>query len=57
VSSVGVVVRPQFAPEQLRAVAEAADAGADAVILQPTSDADPIEFARFAGEQVRPLLT
>lgn len=34
-----------------------ADAGADTVVLQPTVDADPAEFARFAGEQVRPLLT
>ena len=33
-----------------------AAAGVDAVILQPVADADPIEYARFAGEQVRPLL-
>ncbi len=33
-----------------------ADAGADTVVLQPTADADPAEFARFAGEHVRPLL-
>jgi hypothetical protein len=33
-----------------------ADAGADAVILQPRADDDPAEFARFAGEEVRPLL-
>jgi alkanesulfonate monooxygenase SsuD/methylene tetrahydromethanopterin reductase-like flavin-dependent oxidoreductase (luciferase family) len=33
-----------------------ADAGADAVILQPTADEDPVAFARFVGEQVRPLL-
>jgi hypothetical protein len=33
-----------------------ADAGADAVILQPTADEDPVQFARFVGEQVRPLL-
>ncbi len=32
------------------------DAGADAVVLQPTADEDPVAFARFAGEQVRPLL-
>jgi alkanesulfonate monooxygenase SsuD/methylene tetrahydromethanopterin reductase-like flavin-dependent oxidoreductase (luciferase family) len=31
-----------------------ADSGADAVILQPTADEDPVEFARFVGEQVRP---
>jgi alkanesulfonate monooxygenase SsuD/methylene tetrahydromethanopterin reductase-like flavin-dependent oxidoreductase (luciferase family) len=33
-----------------------ADAGADAVILQPTGDDDPVAYARFAGEQVRPRL-
>jgi len=33
-----------------------AAAGVDAVILQPVADADPVEYARFAGEQVRPLL-
>lgn len=33
-----------------------ADAGADAVVLQPTADEDPVAFARFAGEQVRPLI-
>ena len=33
-----------------------AEAGADAVALQPTADEDPVAFARFAGEQVRPLL-
>lgn len=33
-----------------------AEAGADAVVLQPTADEDPVEFARFAGEQVRPLI-
>lgn len=32
------------------------EAGADAVVLQPTADEDPVAFARFAGEQVRPLL-
>jgi alkanesulfonate monooxygenase SsuD/methylene tetrahydromethanopterin reductase-like flavin-dependent oxidoreductase (luciferase family) len=33
-----------------------ADAGADAVILQPRAEDDPVEFARFAGAEVRPLL-
>jgi alkanesulfonate monooxygenase SsuD/methylene tetrahydromethanopterin reductase-like flavin-dependent oxidoreductase (luciferase family) len=33
-----------------------ADAGADAVVLQPTADDDPVAFARFVGEQVRPLV-
>jgi alkanesulfonate monooxygenase SsuD/methylene tetrahydromethanopterin reductase-like flavin-dependent oxidoreductase (luciferase family) len=33
-----------------------ADAGADAVILQPRAEDDPVEFARFAGSEVRPLL-
>ena len=32
------------------------EAGADTVVLQPTADADPAGFARFTGEQVRPLL-
>jgi hypothetical protein len=32
------------------------DAGADAVVLQPRDDDDPVAYARFAGEQVRPLL-
>ena len=39
------------------AVRRWADAGADTVLLQPTADADPAEFARFAGDQVRPLLS
>jgi alkanesulfonate monooxygenase SsuD/methylene tetrahydromethanopterin reductase-like flavin-dependent oxidoreductase (luciferase family) len=38
------------------AVRRWAEAGADAVILQPTADQDPVGFARFAGEQVRPRL-
>jgi len=38
------------------AVRRWAEAGADTVVLQPTSDADPAEFARFAGQDVRPLL-
>jgi alkanesulfonate monooxygenase SsuD/methylene tetrahydromethanopterin reductase-like flavin-dependent oxidoreductase (luciferase family) len=33
-----------------------AGAGADAVILQPRADEDLVAYARFAGEQVRPLL-
>ena len=37
-------------------VAHRAAAGADAVILQPTGQDDPIAYARFAGEQVRPLV-
>ena len=39
------------------AVRRWADAGADAVILQPAEDEDPVAYARFAGEQVRPLLS
>lgn len=38
------------------AVRRWADAGAYAVILQPPPDEDPVAFARFAGEQVRPRL-
>jgi alkanesulfonate monooxygenase SsuD/methylene tetrahydromethanopterin reductase-like flavin-dependent oxidoreductase (luciferase family) len=34
-----------------------ADAGADTVVLEPTDDdPDPIEFIRFVGAEVRPLL-
>ncbi|WP_280266590.1 LLM class flavin-dependent oxidoreductase [Nocardia wallacei] len=39
------------------AVARLADAGADTVILQPTADADPVEFVRFAAAEVRPLVS
>ncbi|WP_242577198.1 LLM class flavin-dependent oxidoreductase [Streptomyces sp. A10(2020)] len=39
------------------AVVELAEAGATAVILQPTSDEpDPEGFVRFAAERVRPLV-
>ncbi|GAA2549141.1 hypothetical protein GCM10010295_39870 [Streptomyces intermedius] len=39
------------------AVVELAEAGATAVILQPTSDEpDPEGFVRFPAEQVRPLV-
>jgi len=38
------------------AVRRWADAGADAVVLQTTADDDPVEYARFVGEQVRPRL-
>jgi alkanesulfonate monooxygenase SsuD/methylene tetrahydromethanopterin reductase-like flavin-dependent oxidoreductase (luciferase family) len=39
-----------------RAVRDWADAGADAVVLQPTpDDPDPEGFVRFVAEQVRPL--
>jgi alkanesulfonate monooxygenase SsuD/methylene tetrahydromethanopterin reductase-like flavin-dependent oxidoreductase (luciferase family) len=38
------------------AVGRWADAGADAVVLQPRADDDPVAFARFAGEQVGPRL-
>jgi alkanesulfonate monooxygenase SsuD/methylene tetrahydromethanopterin reductase-like flavin-dependent oxidoreductase (luciferase family) len=38
------------------AVRRWADAGADAVILQPTAADDPVAYARFAGEQVQPRL-
>lgn len=37
-------------------VRELAAAGVDAVVLESPADTDPIAFARFAGEQVRPLL-
>jgi alkanesulfonate monooxygenase SsuD/methylene tetrahydromethanopterin reductase-like flavin-dependent oxidoreductase (luciferase family) len=33
-----------------------ADAGADAVVLQPLADDDPVRFARFVGGQVRPRI-
>jgi alkanesulfonate monooxygenase SsuD/methylene tetrahydromethanopterin reductase-like flavin-dependent oxidoreductase (luciferase family) len=39
-----------------RAVSDWAEAGADAVVLQPAADDDPIAFARFAAEEVRPRL-
>jgi alkanesulfonate monooxygenase SsuD/methylene tetrahydromethanopterin reductase-like flavin-dependent oxidoreductase (luciferase family) len=39
-----------------RAVRRWGEAGADAVILQPRAEDDPVEFARFAGLEVRPLL-
>jgi alkanesulfonate monooxygenase SsuD/methylene tetrahydromethanopterin reductase-like flavin-dependent oxidoreductase (luciferase family) len=38
------------------AVRRWADAGADAVVLQPPGDDDPVAYARFAGEQICPLL-
>jgi alkanesulfonate monooxygenase SsuD/methylene tetrahydromethanopterin reductase-like flavin-dependent oxidoreductase (luciferase family) len=38
------------------AVARWAAAGADAVILQPPAGDDPVAFARFVAEEVRPLL-
>ena len=38
------------------AVGRWAAAGADAVALQPVTGDDPVAFARFVGEQVRPLL-
>ena len=44
------------AAEVAAAVRSWAEAGADAVILQPTAADDPVAYARFAGEQVRPLL-
>ncbi|NUS30617.1 MAG: LLM class flavin-dependent oxidoreductase, partial [Streptomyces sp.] len=40
-----------------KAVQRLAEAGADAVILQPTGDEpDPEGFVRFAAEEVRPLV-
>jgi alkanesulfonate monooxygenase SsuD/methylene tetrahydromethanopterin reductase-like flavin-dependent oxidoreductase (luciferase family) len=33
-----------------------ADAGADTVVLQPVADEDPVAYARFVGEQIRPLV-
>ena len=58
----GLEPRPEFgvagdAGAIAAAVRRWAEAGADAVILQPRAEDDPIEFARFAGEQVRPLLS
>lgn len=38
------------------AVRRWSDAGADTVVLQPAADDDPVAYARFAGEQVCPLL-
>ena len=38
------------------AVRRWADAGADTVVLEPADDDDPVAYARFAGEQIRPLL-
>ncbi|RFU82264.1 LLM class flavin-dependent oxidoreductase [Streptomyces triticagri] len=46
------------AAEIAEAVLALADAGADTVVLQPTADEpDPEGFVRFAGEQVRPLVS
>jgi alkanesulfonate monooxygenase SsuD/methylene tetrahydromethanopterin reductase-like flavin-dependent oxidoreductase (luciferase family) len=44
------------APAIAAAVRRWADAGADTVVLQPAADDDPVAYARFAGEQIRPLL-
>ena len=33
-----------------------AEAGADTVVLQPSREAEPERFVRFAAEEVRPLL-
>ena len=33
-----------------------AEAGSDVVVLQPATHDDPVEYARFAGSQVRPLV-
>jgi hypothetical protein len=57
----GIDPEPDFgAAGDAAAIAHAvrrwAEAGAEAVILQPRAEDDPAEFARFAGEQVRPLL-
>jgi alkanesulfonate monooxygenase SsuD/methylene tetrahydromethanopterin reductase-like flavin-dependent oxidoreductase (luciferase family) len=38
------------------AVQRWAAAGADAVVLQPAATDDPVAYARFVGEEVRPLL-
>ncbi|GHD93668.1 LLM class flavin-dependent oxidoreductase [Streptomyces naganishii] len=46
------------APTVAKAVRDLADAGADAVILQPTADEpDPEGFVRFTAREVRPLVT
>ncbi|WP_216897034.1 LLM class flavin-dependent oxidoreductase [Nocardia alni] len=37
-------------------VMQYAAAGAHTVVLQPTADADPVEFVRFVAERVRPLI-
>jgi alkanesulfonate monooxygenase SsuD/methylene tetrahydromethanopterin reductase-like flavin-dependent oxidoreductase (luciferase family) len=38
------------------AVRRWADAGADTIVLQPAADEDPVAYARFVGEQIRPLV-
>lgn len=44
-------------PDEIAAaVRRWAAAGSDAVVLQPTADDDPAEYARFAGERVRELV-
>lgn len=37
-------------------IARLVESGVDAVVLEPAAAADPVAFARLAGEQVRPLL-
>jgi alkanesulfonate monooxygenase SsuD/methylene tetrahydromethanopterin reductase-like flavin-dependent oxidoreductase (luciferase family) len=55
-------VLPEYAGEVTastvaKAVIHLAEAGADAVVLQPTSDEpDPVGFVRWAAEEVRPLV-
>ncbi len=44
------------APAIAETVLRYAAAGADTVVLQPTADADPVEFVRFVAEKVRPLV-
>ncbi|PRX04146.1 UNVERIFIED_ORG: alkanesulfonate monooxygenase SsuD/methylene tetrahydromethanopterin reductase-like flavin-dependent oxidoreductase (luciferase family) [Actinomadura viridilutea] len=57
----GTCPTPFGAAGDAAAIAEAvvrlAEAGADTVVLQPTADEpDPVGFARFTAEQVRPLV-
>ncbi|MEV6773064.1 LLM class flavin-dependent oxidoreductase [Nocardia sp. NPDC051030] len=50
----GVAGGPETVADAVRRYAEA---GADTVVLEPIADhPDPVEFIRFVGEQVRPLL-
>jgi alkanesulfonate monooxygenase SsuD/methylene tetrahydromethanopterin reductase-like flavin-dependent oxidoreductase (luciferase family) len=44
------------AGEIAAAVRQWAEAGADTVVLQPAPEDDPVAYARFAAEQVRPKL-
>lgn len=47
---------PGDAGAKAAAVRDTASAGADAVILVPADDDDPVEYARYAAEEVLPLV-